>query len=100
MLLTIGRVLAELAVSRTTWHRWKVNGRTPRITVLPNGIQRIQRSELDRWSVQHTPAGPSRRPAAIRCGTTWSSALRFARRLFGWCLPTWPATIARGGMSR
>jgi excisionase family DNA binding protein len=48
-LLTIDQVIAELAVPRATFYRWRQLGKAPRAIKLPSGTVRIRRSELDRW---------------------------------------------------
>jgi predicted DNA-binding transcriptional regulator AlpA len=48
-LLTIDQVIAELAVPRATFYRWRQLGKAPRAIKLPSGAVRIRRSELDRW---------------------------------------------------
>jgi predicted DNA-binding transcriptional regulator AlpA len=47
--LTIAEVLAELAIPKSTFYRWKALGQAPRTIKLPNGSLRIRRSDLDVW---------------------------------------------------
>jgi predicted DNA-binding transcriptional regulator AlpA len=49
-LLTIRQVLAELSgVPRSTFYRWRQQGRGPKSIKLPNGTVLIRRSSLDSW---------------------------------------------------
>ncbi|MFZ3596931.1 helix-turn-helix transcriptional regulator [Streptomyces sp. BH104] len=48
-LLSIPQVIAEIAVPRATFYRWRQLGKGPRAIKLPNGAVRVRRSELDRW---------------------------------------------------
>jgi predicted DNA-binding transcriptional regulator AlpA len=48
-LLTLGEVLAELKVARSTFDTWRVLGTAPECIKLPNGQLRIRRSALDVW---------------------------------------------------
>ncbi|MFG2002108.1 helix-turn-helix transcriptional regulator [Spirillospora sp. NPDC048911] len=49
-LLTIDEVLEELkGVARSTFFRWRQQGKAPRGIKYPNGDVRIRRSELERW---------------------------------------------------
>jgi predicted DNA-binding transcriptional regulator AlpA len=47
--LSYAEVLAMLRVSRSTLHKWRVDGRFPAMTRLPNGDLRIRRSVLLAW---------------------------------------------------
>jgi len=42
-------VLRELGISRSTLHKWRVEGRGPGFRKLPNGELRIRRSDLNEW---------------------------------------------------
>jgi predicted DNA-binding transcriptional regulator AlpA len=48
-LLTIQEVIAELAVPRSSFYRWRQLGVGPRCIKLPNGDIRIRRADLDGW---------------------------------------------------
>lgn len=48
-LLTVDEVLAALAVSRSTWEKWRARRIGPRTITLPNGQLRVRRAELDDW---------------------------------------------------
>lgn len=47
--MTVEDVCAELRISRKTFYEWKVKGKAPRMTKLPNGSWRIERSDFDNW---------------------------------------------------
>ena len=49
MWLTLESVLDELAVSRSTFDRWRATGRAPLCRKLPNGKLRVHRHDLDAW---------------------------------------------------
>ncbi|WP_261986621.1 helix-turn-helix transcriptional regulator, partial [Actinomadura sp. HBU206391] len=55
-LLTIGEVLAELRVARSTFDTWRMLGTAPACIKLPNGQLRISRSVLDVWLNAHVEA--------------------------------------------
>jgi hypothetical protein len=55
-LLTIGEVLAELRVARSTFDTWRLLGTAPACNKLPNGQLRISRSVLDAWLNAHVEA--------------------------------------------
>jgi transcriptional regulator with XRE-family HTH domain len=42
-------VLAELGISRSTLHKWRIEGRGPSFRKLPNGELRIRRADLHAW---------------------------------------------------
>lgn len=48
-LLTIGEVIAELRVPRSTFYRWRKDGTGPPVMKLPSGAVRIRRTALDQW---------------------------------------------------
>jgi predicted DNA-binding transcriptional regulator AlpA len=48
-LLTIGDVLTELQISRSTFDTWRNLGTAPTCIKLPNGQIRVRRSDLDNW---------------------------------------------------
>jgi predicted DNA-binding transcriptional regulator AlpA len=48
-LLTVGEVLAELRVARSTFDTWRALGTAPTCIKLPNGQLRVSRSALDSW---------------------------------------------------
>jgi hypothetical protein len=52
-LLTIGEVLAELKVARSTFDTWRLLGSSPECIKLPNGQLRVRRSALDAWLSGH-----------------------------------------------
>jgi predicted DNA-binding transcriptional regulator AlpA len=47
--LTLAEFLAELAVPKSTFFRWKAIGEAPRTYKLPNGQLRIRRADFDAW---------------------------------------------------
>lgn len=49
MWLTLDQVLEELNVSRSTFDKWRVDGRAPRLRKLPNRRLLIHRHDLDAW---------------------------------------------------
>ena len=49
MWLTLESVLDELAVSRSTFDRWRATGRAPLCRTLPNGKVRVHRHDLHPW---------------------------------------------------
>lgn len=52
-LLTLAEVLAELAVPKSTFFRWKAIGKAPRTIKYPNGSLRVRRGDLDAWIAAH-----------------------------------------------
>jgi predicted DNA-binding transcriptional regulator AlpA len=48
-LLTLVEVLDELNVPRSTFFRWKAQGKAPRSIKYPNGSLMIRRADLDAW---------------------------------------------------
>ncbi len=56
-LLTIGEVIAELRVPRSTFYRWRQQGTGPRSVKMPSGAVRIRRSALEQWlrGLEETP---------------------------------------------
>lgn len=55
-LLTIGEVLDELQVARSTFDAWRALGTAPECIKLPNGHLRIRRAALDTWLAGHVQA--------------------------------------------
>lgn len=51
--LTLGELLAELDIPKSTFFRWKATGQAPRTIKLPNGSLRIRRRDLDTWLNAH-----------------------------------------------
>ncbi|SES38118.1 transcriptional regulator, AlpA family [Lentzea xinjiangensis] len=47
--MTVEDVCGELRISRKTFYEWKVKGKAPHMTKLPNGEWRIERSDFDSW---------------------------------------------------
>lgn len=47
--MTLQEVLTELGVARSTFDRWVVTGRGPRMVKLPNGQLRCRRADLEAW---------------------------------------------------
>jgi predicted DNA-binding transcriptional regulator AlpA len=47
--LTLAEVCAELRIERSTFYDWRVKGRAPKCSKLPNGELRIVRRDLDEW---------------------------------------------------
>ena len=48
-LLTLGEVLTELGVPKSTFFRWKATGQAPRTIKYPNGSLRVRRCDLETW---------------------------------------------------
>lgn len=47
--MTVAQVLEDLGVARSTWNRWLVTGKGPRVVRLPNGQLRIKRVWFEAW---------------------------------------------------
>lgn len=47
--LSVGRVCAELGVSRSTFDKWRAKGVAPVARKLPNGQLRITAADLQAW---------------------------------------------------
>lgn len=47
--MTVQEMLDDLGVARSSFDRWVVTGRGPRLVKLPNGQLRCRRSDYDAW---------------------------------------------------
>ena len=58
-LLTLGQVLEELQVAKSTFFKWRAVGKAPRAIKYPNGSLMIRRADLDAWIAARrvTPPG-------------------------------------------
>jgi predicted DNA-binding transcriptional regulator AlpA len=52
-LLTLAEVLAELAVPKSTFFRWKAIGKAPKTIKYPNGSIHVRRRDLNAWIEAH-----------------------------------------------
>lgn len=48
-LLTVAQVCDELAISRSTWGKWRARAVAPPVIRLRNGSNRVRRSALEAW---------------------------------------------------
>ena len=51
-LLKVADVIAEMAISRSTWQKLVTQGKTPPIVRI-GAVQRIRRDAFDRWLGKH-----------------------------------------------
>jgi predicted DNA-binding transcriptional regulator AlpA len=55
-LMSLAEVLAELRVPKSTFFRWKAQGKAPRTIKYPNGSVWVRRIDLERWIAEHEEA--------------------------------------------